>query len=215
VAAEAVAAAGAEGAAGSTQAGAAPTGRRLPGAALHSPLQLSKVLPPTPAASANAQQHHQQQQQQQPMAAGGVTPAGKAVAGTVPQLARTPVPPWVAGTTLLPQAVTPAAAPGSAFTTAAAVAASAAAGCQAGTPATAAAATGPGCITEQAVLQVLWQGRSSGPELIQKLGATTPQQTQQLQQVLEGLVASGEQVLATPACSKVDVRNADIRFIAF
>lgn len=127
-------------------------------------------------------------------------PAGKVVAG-VPQLARTPVPQWVAGTTGLPQAVTPAATPGSVFTTAAAVAA--------------AAATPAGCITEQAVLQVLWQGRSSGPELMQKLGTTTPQQAQQLQQVLEGLVASGEQVLTTPACSKVDVRNADIRFIAF
>lgn len=62
---------------------------------------------------------------------------------------------------------------------------------------------------------MLWQGRSSGPELMHKLGATTPQQAQQLQQVLEGLVQAGDQVLTTPACSKVDVRNAGIRFIAF
>lgn len=67
------------------------------------------------------------------------------------------------------------------------------------------------------MLQLLWQSTHTAPELLQKLGANTPQQAQQLQQVLEGLVEAGDQVCTTPCCSngRVDVKNADIRFIAF
>jgi hypothetical protein len=64
-------------------------------------------------------------------------------------------------------------------------------------------------------LQVLWEATCTAPELVQKLGAHTPQQVQQLQHVLEGLLEAGDQVVTTPQCSRVDVRNANIRFIAF
>jgi hypothetical protein len=65
------------------------------------------------------------------------------------------------------------------------------------------------------VLQLLWQSTCTGPELLQKLGASTPQQAQQLQQVLEGLVEAGDQVLTTPQCSRVDVRDTSMRFFTF
>lgn len=65
------------------------------------------------------------------------------------------------------------------------------------------------------MLSVLWESTCTGPELVRKLAANTPKQVQQLQQVLEGLVEAGDQVLTTPQCTRVDVRNANIRFIAF
>lgn len=73
----------------------------------------------------------------------------------------------------------------------------------------------PACITQQAVLQLLWTATCTAPQLLERLGATTPQQAQQLQQVLEALVEAGDQVCTTPECSRIDVRDASIRFIAF
>jgi hypothetical protein len=252
---------------GSVQArpGAGKSSSRLPGVALHSPLQLCKVAPP---ACPAAVQHDA------PVAVAAAAGAGSGLPGSslpqasaevaVPQVC--PVIPAAAGAgagaihdstpaAAVPwQATTPA---GAAASTPAAAAGGRGAGglcstwqavspagmsaqpalstptwppvvtpvaagptpswLQAATP----AGTGPAtaaagaCITEQSVLQVLWEATCTAPELVQKLGAHTPQQVQQLQHVLEGLLEAGDQVVTTPQCSRVDVRNANIRFIAF
>jgi hypothetical protein len=74
---------------------------------------------------------------------------------------------------------------------------------------------GAACITQQAVLQLLWDGTATGKQLLRKLGVSGQQQEQQLQQVLQQLVEEGEQVLVTPEGSKVDVNDECVRFIAF
>jgi hypothetical protein len=86
------------------------------------------------------------------------------------------------------------------------------------TAAAAAALTTPAgaaLITQQAVLQLLWDGAATGKQLLRKLGARGSEQEQQLQQVLQELVEDGEQVLVTPEGAKVDINDECVRFIAF
>jgi hypothetical protein len=74
---------------------------------------------------------------------------------------------------------------------------------------------GAALITQQTVLQLLWDGTATGKQLLRKLGVSGREQEQQLQQVLQELVEEGEQVLVTPEGSKVDVNDECVRFIAF
>jgi hypothetical protein len=93
-----------------------------------------------------------------------------------------------------------------------------AAGSAADKAAAAAALTTPAgaaLITQQAVLQLLWDGTATGKQLLRKLGLSGSEQEQQLQQVLQELVEDGEQVLVTPEGAKVDINDECVRFIAF
>jgi hypothetical protein len=76
---------------------------------------------------------------------------------------------------------------------------------------------GAALITQQAVLQLLWDGTATGKQLLRKLGVSVSgsEQEQQLQQVLQALVEEGEQVLVTPEGAKVDINDECVRFIAF
>jgi hypothetical protein len=74
---------------------------------------------------------------------------------------------------------------------------------------------GAALITQQAVLQLLWDGTATGKQLLRKLGLSGSEQEQQLQQVLQELVEDGEQVLVTPEGAKVDINDDCVRFIAF
>jgi hypothetical protein len=75
----------------------------------------------------------------------------------------------------------------------------------------------PAVITQETVLQLLWDDTATAPQLLQKLGMTGRKDCeQQLQQVLQELVQSGDQVCTTPAgCGRIDVHDATVRFIAF
>jgi hypothetical protein len=84
-----------------------------------------------------------------------------------------------------------------------------------GTPGGMVTPAGTTPITADAVLSLLWAGTSTAPEMLAKLGGSTPQAAQQLQQVLEGLLSDGDQVCSTPPISRVDVTDSAVRFVAF
>lgn len=74
---------------------------------------------------------------------------------------------------------------------------------------------GAAVITQRAVLQVLWNGAATAPQLLKQLGVTGLEQERQLQRVLQALVESGEQVCTTPEGKEVNLHDPCVRYIAF